>query len=190
MWGGPCLVDLYDVNEERAGYMLSMLNIAYLLSTPVITVISEATRSRKFVLCIFGIWAIGLSTWLLCYDPSDGQILLMVILFVFGFFTIGTTATTITMFKELDSIAVSGTMIGWSNLPPFIITAILQYIPLPILRAVDGNVCEKHSLKAYRWALWVPTLICAVLGCFGIFVTKDTYPEEVPGTISLETRQM
>jgi sugar phosphate permease len=190
LWGGPYLVDLYGVTEERAGYVLSLLNIAYLVSTPIITLISEATRSRKFILCIFGLWAVGLSVWFLFLDPDDGIILLMSVLFMFGFFTIGTTATTITIFKELESISVSGTMIGWSNLPPFIVTAILQYLPDPIFDSIDGKGTKVHSLKAYRMAVWVPTLLCAILGCFGIFVTKETYPEEgdVPSSI-VESKQ-
>jgi sugar phosphate permease len=178
LWGGPYLVDLYNVSEERAGYILSLLNVAYLVSTPIITVISELTRSRKFILCIFGVWAIGLSLWLLFLDPDDGVILIMAVLFIFGFFTIGTTATTITIFKELESVTLSGTMIGWSNLPPFIVTAILQYLPGPIFDAIDGKGKKVHSLKAYRVAVWIPTVVCAVFGCLGMFITKETYPEE------------
>jgi sugar phosphate permease len=178
-WGGPYLRDVFSYSESQAAYILVLLNIAYIAGTPILSLISEAIHSRKYVICVTGVCASGLSIGFLLLPSTSTRVVVMLLIFSLGFFTTGATSTMITMFKELDSVEVSGTMIGWSNFFPFMATTILQIVGTVVLEAVDrdGNPGDPHSFRGFQLALWVPTVICCTLGTVGIFISKDTYPK-------------
>jgi sugar phosphate permease len=178
MWGGPYLRDVFGYSIEQSGYILVLLNLAYIAGTPVLSVISECVKSRKKVICVTAVCAAGVSIGFLFLSDGSSRILLMVLIFALGFFTTGSTSTLITMFKELDAVAVSGTMIGYSNFFPFMATTFLQYFGAAMLEAVDSDadVDDPHTVGAFRAAVWGPTVVCCIIGVFGIFISKDTYP--------------
>ena len=181
MWGGPYLEDLFGYGSSESGYILVLLNIAYIVGTPLLSFISELLKSRKKVLCVTSVCAFGISLGFIFLDADNPKWLVLVMIFALGFFTSGSTSTIITMFKELDSVEVSGTMIGCSNLFPFLATSILQYLGTAVLSKVDHGA-ETHTFKGFQLGVWIPTTICCFLGSVGIFVSKDTYPanQDVP----------
>ena len=172
MWGGPYLQDLFGYSDNEAGYILVLLNIAYVVGTPLLSFLSEVVKSRKKVLCVTSVCALAISLGFVFLQKGQPKALVLFMIFALGFFTSGSTSTIITMFKELDSVEVSGTMIGCSNIFPFLATTLLQYLGTLILEKVDGD-----EFKQYQLAVWVPTVVCCFLGTVGIFVSRDTYPD-------------
>jgi hypothetical protein len=56
----------------------------------------------------------------------------------------------------------------------------LQYVGTSILDAVDGptgiDTSDRHSVKGYQYALWIPTTVCCTFGVVGMIFSRDTYP--------------
>jgi hypothetical protein len=72
-------------------------------------------KSRQMLVSGTAVGALVGSVGFLFLSEGSGRVLRMILLFAFVFFTTGSTSTIIPMFKELDSVEISGTMISWSN---------------------------------------------------------------------------
>lgn len=177
MWGGPYLEDVFGYSKTEVGNILMSLNVAYIIGTPTLSFLSEAIRSRKKVLCATSVCAFVVSMGFLFMRGDASRSVVVFMVFMFGLFTSGSTSTIITMIKELDSVSVSGTMIGFSNFFPFLATTVLQFIGSCIIEYVDGgrDVNLPHTFEAFRLAIWVPAVLAVAIGCVGIFLSRDTY---------------
>jgi hypothetical protein len=57
-------------------------------------------------------------------------------------------------------------------------TTVLQIVGTFVLQNVDadGDPDDPHSFRGFQLALWVPTVVCCLIGTLGIFISRDTYP--------------
>lgn len=182
MWGDPYLQHVIHYSESKASFIVILLNVAWIAGTPVLTFISEVTKSRKWVvvinaLCLFGVC---ICLYFITYQIND--IVLYVLIFSFGFFGSAPCSVGVAMFKEMETPETAGTALGCSNLFPFLSSSLLEIVTASLLKYVDGDV-DKHTLKGYRYALWIPSIVASGLGFIGAIISIETYPKPEPEPI-------
>ena len=180
MWGGPYLQDVFRFSEQKTANLLILINVAWILGTPLMTFVSEALRTRKWIMVITALCEIGVSiAFIFMKGPSKwNDILVVVLIFAFGFFGSAPCSLAVTMFKEMETPETAGTAMGCSNFFPFICSTLMHSITSLILENVDG-VCEHcREYTGYLWSLWVPTICCSVLGFIGVLLTRETFPAD------------
>lgn len=180
MWGGPYLEDVFNFPKQKAANLLILINVAWILGTPLLTCISETLHTRKWIMVLTSLCEIGVSiAFIFMKGPSKwNDILIVVLIFVFGFFSSAPCSLAVTMFKEMETPETAGTAMGCSNFFPFICSTLMTTLTSFILENVDG-VCEHcREYTGYLWSLWVPTIACAVLGFLGVLFTRETFPSD------------
>lgn len=190
MWGGPYLQDVFQFSEQTAANWLILINVAWILGTPLMTFVSEALHTRKWIMVTTAACQIAVSVaFIFMKGPSEwNNVIIVILIFAFGFFGSAPCSLAVTMFKEMETPETAGTAMGCSNFFPFICSTLMHSVTSFILENVDG-VCEHcREYRGYLWALWVPTIVCSVIGFFGVLATKETF-QEPEAEVSVTTVQ-
>ncbi|UOD33868.1 MFS transporter [Deferribacteraceae bacterium V6Fe1] len=126
LWGGPYLIENYNLPKTAAGNILSMISIGFILGAPVWGYISDKVlNSRKKVIII------GLSIFLLTFIVLSNIFFehasaLYLIFFIFGLAG-GFGVTGYAHVKELFPAEISGTAMSYVNFFAILGAAILQH---------------------------------------------------------------
>lgn len=179
MWGDPYLQHVIHYDENKASFIVILLNVAWIAGTPILTFISEITKSRKWVVVINALSLCAICICMYFVTDQINDTVLYVLIFSFGFFGSAPCSIGVAMFKEMECPESQGTALGCSNLFPFLSSSIFEIITAAILKFVDGNI-DKHTLKGYRYALWIPSIIASGLGFIGAIISIETYPKPEP----------
>ena len=192
MWGGPYLQDVFRFSEQKTANLLILINLAWILGTPLLTFVSEALHTRKWIMVVTALCEIAVSVaFIFMKGPSQwNNIIIVILIFAFGFFGSAPCSLAVTMFKEMETPETAGTAMGCSNFFPFICSTLMHSVTSYILENVDG-VCEHcREYRGYLWALWVPTIACAGIGFLGVLLTKETFqePEAEQSVTTIDTK--
>lgn len=178
LWGKMYLTDGFGIELEKAGYILVLLNLAYIVGTPVISFFSEFFHTRKWILVTTSVIAFGISFGFIFLTPSGPIWVLYILIFVYGFVACAPTSTAVTMFKEFNVPELSGTTLGCSNFFQFISTSLLQILVTVLLNHLDpGKKSGKTTWTGFQRSLWIPFAITSFIGLIGILFVHDTYPK-------------
>jgi sugar phosphate permease len=181
LWGGPYLIQVYDMDKAGAGRILSMLAVGMIVGSPFQSFLSnQVFRARKPVM-ILSSCLVLLMTAALAFRtdtiPVWGHYLLC---FGLGVFASAVVVIGFTTNKELFPVQIAGTATGLVNLFPFAGGAVFQ----PVLGWVlerQGRVAESFTLAGYRQAMLVLFLCAAVALAASLFL-KETMTREPAGT--------
>jgi sugar phosphate permease len=127
LWGGPYLMQVYNMTRGEAGRILSMLAIGMIIGSPLLSYISSSVvKGRKPVIVISSIVVLILTGFLAFFTdriPVSGMygICLGLGIFSSAIVVIGFTAN-----KELFPVRIAGTATGLVNLFPFAGGAVFQ----------------------------------------------------------------
>lgn len=172
MWGNPYLIAVLGYESQKASNCVIMLNIAWIVGSPILTFISEILKTRKKILipCALGFFLINLG---LCFvNSSVSEPFIYVLVFIYGIFGICPFSLGLTMFKEMEENETGGTAMGCANFFPFMSATLLEVMTTEILNASNGE-----PIKQYQYALWIPSIVFAGLGFVSSLFTIETYPQ-------------
>jgi predicted MFS family arabinose efflux permease len=157
LWGNPFLQAAFHISKTEAATLVSLVFIGLGLGSPILGILSDKLDDRRQIMfystlyAFFAISAVlywhGMPYWLLAF-----------LLFSFGF-TLGAFMIVFAMGKELNSAALTATVIAMINASDGILTGITEPAIGKLLDwSWDGTLVHgvrAFSLKSYHFGLSV-----------------------------------
>jgi len=176
LWGIPYLKAVYHVTAEQAVAISSYTFYGWIISGPIIGLISDKIKRRRAPLTFTGFFA----AVLLCavfYMPGIELSGLYTIFFMIGF-CCGAHPLCFALGKENNPIQISGTAVAVTNMLIMLGGAVFQPVVGKLLdissSQVDGSGLPIYSSSDYTLALSVVPIGVA-LGIFLSIFLKETY---------------
>ncbi len=174
LWAGPYLKDVYGLDKNTAGGILSMIAFAMIFVSPIIGHLSDKTlKSRKKILVWSSLLNVLCFAYALYFFDRLGVTSLYVLFFLMGVTISSVGIVAIVSAKELFPGEIAGTSMGMINLFPFIGAIIFQPLMGFVLDRA-GMVQGVHPMYAYRQMLWI-YFITAVFAFLSILKCKETF---------------
>ncbi len=169
LWGGPYLMEVYQLSKSQAGNILSMSAFAMIIGSPIFSLLSDKVfHSRKKVLIISSACLLLLLVPLAFYPAKFNIPLLYLWTFLFGLFGCAVVVVGFAASKESFPVEIAGTAMGLVNLFPFLGGAIMQPA-LGFILDASGKQPSGYSAEAYGCAfqLFVAAAMLALIAsCF------------------------
>lgn len=174
-WGVAYSVAVFGINKEKAGYVVMMLSIAWIVGAPVLASLSEALKTRKWIIFGGAVLSAVVCFGFMGIDGDSPEWLLWMMLFAYGVSTSAVVAIGVTSYKEMSDPSVVGLTMGMANLFPFVMASILQNINTVVMKAIDGGETDVHSTKAYKLGLWLVNGVSCTISILGPLMVKETF---------------
>jgi len=174
LWGGPFLMQIYDLSKAKAGHILSMAAIGMIVGSPILSYLSNNIfRARKPVLILSSIFMLIITGML--YISTQGIPILLLYLICLGIGTFSGAVVTIgfTTNKELFPVSIAGTATGLVNFFPFLGGALFQVILGAVLDSQGFTTSGGFSLQGFRYSFLV-LFLCGLVACISSFLLKET----------------
>ncbi len=173
LWGGPYLMQVYDLSKAASGRILSMIAVGMVVGSPLLSILSDRVFcARKPVLILSSLVVVCITGLLFLYTGSLPLSCLYLIFFLMGMFSSAVVVIGFTTNKELFPIEIAGTATGLINLFPFAGGAVFQPVLGQVLEHY-GRTQGAFSLAGYR-AVMLSLLFSAVIALAGALLTKET----------------
>jgi sugar phosphate permease len=171
LWGGPYLMQAYDLSKTAAGGVLSTFALALILGSPLLGWLANLF-GRKPVLIgcslLLGL-ACGLMGWFINSMTLPALYILFFCIFLSGG-AIGPVIAAVS--KELFPISIAGTSVGAVNLFPFIGAAIFQVL-IGIVLTSGNNDQAVYTLAGFRY-MFLICLIGAIISLAAAVFSRET----------------
>lgn len=171
LWGNPFLQTAYHLNVSDAGSLISLSFIGLGIGSPLLGMLSN-WYSRFSILYISGILSL-ISVLIVLYIPHLSFAVLGILLFSFGFF-LGSFMLVFTIGKEINSLAVTATVVAMINasdafLDAFTEPAIGKFLDWHATGSTKNGL-EVFNTADYHVALAIlPLYLCLSLVCLMLF---------------------
>ncbi len=169
LWGGPYLMETYQLSKSQAGNILNMSAIAMIIGSPICSLLSDKVfHSRKKALILSSACMLLLLIPLAVFPAKFNIPLLYVWTFLFGFFGCAVVVVAFAASKESFPVEIAGTAMGLVNLFPFLGGAIMQPI-IGFTLDASGKQASGYSAEAYGCAfqLFIAAAVLALIAsCF------------------------
>ncbi len=180
LWGVPFLVAKYHLSTAKAGSIISLLFIGWIVGSPLGGWMSDSLRLRKPPMWIGTIGAL-ISIIVFLYAPSLSLFGTGTALFCFGFFSSGFLPM-FSVVRELNPPQVAASAMGFANMLNMLGGAILQpFVGWTLDKLWQGDTqhgVRVYSLGSYHTALMVlPGLIFVALLLLAF--VKETHCREL-----------
>jgi len=176
LWGGPYLMQVHGLSKPQAGHVLSMLALAMIFGSPLLSYLSDQVlRSRKKL--IVGTAAfLTLLTGLLAFFPAAlSHPALYVFCLLLSLCSSAIVVIGFTSAKELFPVAIAGTSVGLVNIFPFLGGALMQPL-VGWLLDLQGPVGGPYSAEVYGRAFLL-LFGAGAAALISAFFTEETYPK-------------
>jgi MFS family permease len=178
LWGNPFIQAAYDLSKTEAATLVSLVFIGLGLGSPILGILSDRIGDRiqvMFYCTLISCAAISL----ILYWNSMPTWLLVLLLFTFGF-ALGAFMIVFALGKELNSAALTATVIAMINASDGILTGITEPGIGKLLDLTwDGTIVNgvhSFSLSGYYLALSVLPIYLIVAAGLLIWIRKLTDP--------------
>ncbi len=172
LWGGPYLIQVYNMTNVEASRILLMIAIGMIIGGPMLGLLSDRIiKRRKIVVNISSIILLSMMS-LLYFKTSSIPILgLYLICLGMGIFSVGIVGLGYALIKDLFPIEIAGTSIGIANFFPFFLGALYQPLMGYILE-LYGTIGGSYTVIGYQNAFLV-LLISSIIACISSFFIKE-----------------
>lgn len=165
LWGGPYLQQVYHLNADQAGRILSTIALGLVLGNPLFSFLAERVFHRRKAVMVFTSCVMCLIMGLFARHTADLSVpMLYLIFFLFSIFSNAVVGLGFTLNKELFPESMSGTATGLINLFPFAGGAFFQPVVGKILECY-GKHNGMFILEGYQAAfvfLWAASGIALI----------------------------
>lgn len=181
LWGGPYLMDVYNLDKGEAGAILSMLAAGMIVGSPLLSYVSDRlVRGRKPVLIATG----AASTLVMaCFAFAPGSLPLPALYLLclgMGLFSNAVVVIGFAAAKELFPLSIAGTATGLANFFPFMGGALFQPI-FGWMLELHGREGSRYSAEAYGHA-FMALFACSIVSLVAACLTRESIAgrESVP----------
>ncbi len=177
LWGVSYIEEAFGLSKNIAAQSVSMIFIGFAFGAPIFGWCSDYLGKRKVVM-FWGTLLALITISSVIYLPELSQFALTSLLFLFGF-AISSFLLCFTMIREIHSIALAATSIGFMNAFDALFGAFSDPLAGKLLDATwDGRMADGariFSASAYKLAfLIIPVYLCLAL--LSVLAIRDTRP--------------
>jgi len=176
LWGGPYLMQVYDLSKAAAGGVLSVFALSLLVGSPLLGLAANRW-GRKPVLRMCSLVLSAAFALLYLYTARLPLPLLYVIFFCLGLGGTATGPIVATVSKELFPVEIAGASVGMVNLFPFLGGALFQVAMGAILSSA-GEGAGGAPIEAYK-LMFLFTLAGALASLALTWLLTETKPRKV-----------
>jgi sugar phosphate permease len=174
LWGGPFLIQIYDLSKTEAGHILSMSAIGMIVGSPILSYVSNNIfKARKPILIISSILNVIITGSLYIFTQDIPIPLLYLICLGIGIFLGAVTTIGFTTNKELFPVSIAGTATGLINIFPFLGGAIFQIVLGAVLDSQGITTSGGFSLQGFKYSFLV-LFLCGLVACISSFRIQET----------------
>jgi MFS family permease len=178
LWGVPYLIDVYQMTQVEASYLITTLAIGICISAPLFGYLSDRVlRARKPIVRLGIVFFTLMWIPLAFKTPDLSKGFLYVIYFGLGFFH-GALPVSITMIQETTETDKVGITLGYTN--SYLILGIAVFQPLIgwIITVMDPNSSStsnsSSTILGYATAFQI-CFFCLVIASIIGFTLQETY---------------
>lgn len=179
LWGIPYLKAVYGLTQEQAVSISSNTFYGWIISGPIIGVISDKIKRRVMPLTFTGFFA-ALLLCIVFYVPSIPASWLSAVFFMIGF-CCGAHPLCFALGKESNPIQISGTAVAVTNMLIMVGGAIFQPVVGKLLDYHTAGIVGTDGLPLYSASDYTFALSVVPIGvALGIFLSlflKETHCE-------------
>ena len=174
LWGGPFLMQLYDLDKAKAGHILSMAAVGMIVGSPLLSFLSNNLfRARKPVLILSSVFMFIITgTFYFFTEGIPGPLLYLICLGI-GMFSGAIVTIGFTTNKELFPVSIAGTATGLVNFFPFFGGAIFQVILGAVLDSQGFTASGGFSPQGFRYSFLV-LFFCGLAALISSLFLKET----------------
>ncbi|NNM59891.1 MAG: MFS transporter [Legionellales bacterium] len=176
LWGNPFIQQVYHLNATDAGSLVSLAFIGLGIGSPLLGALSDRLGDRiNLMLCFTTLSMISIS--IVIYCPGLPLWLASIFFFSFGFF-LGSFMLAFAIGKEINNLALIGTVIAMINASDAFLDAITEPLIGKFLDWRSGGVLVNgvhyFSTQDYRYALSIlPVYLLLSLFCMMALKNKS-----------------
>lgn len=176
MWAGPYLRDVIKMSGSSASYAMLMMPLSWVIGSPTLMSLNEVFKTRKWIIVVCNVVGLTTAVGFLFVDDTTNTVLVLAMMFVFAAGSSSCLVVANAMFKEMNIFAVA-TGMGCANTFPFLATAILQSVSPMFLNWAENDTSLEigHSIHAYKYGLWMPTVIMLSISLVAALCATDTF---------------
>jgi len=172
LWGGPYLMQIYQMTKVEASRVLSMIAVGMIIGSPLMGLLSDRIiKKRKIVVNVSSVILLVIMIFLYFWVSTIPTIGLYLICLGLGIFSVGSIAIGYALIKDLFPIEIAGTSVGVANFFPFLMGALYQPLMGYILE-LNGKIGESYTAIGYQNAFLV-LLISSIIACVASFFIKE-----------------
>ena len=171
MWGVPYLEDVFKYDANQSSLIQMALSISIVIGSPLLPVIAEKVKSRKWTLFVANTLSLGATLTLALAANHLNTAAIVSCYFIFGVGSSASQGAALAMFKEFDDISLAATLVGGGNCGPFIGGALLQTISSSIIKTYGEHV--HYPKESYEIGLWGLACVALFLANFSLFLMKE-----------------
>ena len=172
LWGGPYLMQIYQMTKVEASRVLSMIAVGMIIGSPLMGLLSDRIiKKRKIVVNVSSVILLVIMISLYFWVSTIPTIGLYLICLGIGIFSVGSIAIGYALIKDLFPIEIAGTSVGVANFFPFLMGALYQPLMGYILE-LNGKIGESYTAIGYQNAFLV-LLISSIIACVASFFIKE-----------------
>ncbi len=172
LWGGPYLMQIYQMTKVEASRVLSMIAVGMIIGSPLMGLLSDRIiKKRKIVVNVSSVILLVIMVFLYFWVSSIPTVGLYLICLGIGIFSVGSIAIGYALIKDLFPIEIAGTSVGVANFFPFLMGALYQPLMGYILE-IYGKIGESYTVIGYQNAFLV-LLISSIIACIASFFIKE-----------------
>ncbi|OHT13070.1 major facilitator superfamily transporter [Tritrichomonas foetus] len=181
MWGVPYLEDVFKYDANKASLVQMALSISIIIGSPLLPVISEKVKSRKWTLFVVNIFSLAAALILALTKDILPTAAIIACYFFFGVGSSASQGAALAMFKEFADISLAATLVGGGNTGPFIGGALLQTITSEIMKTYGNHV--HYPIESYAISLWGLSAVALLLADFCLLFLKEPKMDQTHVTL-------
>ncbi len=152
LWGGPYLMDIFNMSKPEAGKILSMIAFGFIAGGPTLGRLSDRVLKSRKKLILITLTIFTFIIIIFAYSPAPlTKSTLYLLFFLLGFFG-SSGIITYAHLKELFPLSISGTAMTNLNFFAIIGAAIVQHLMGIIIENFDKLPSGAYPFSAYRGA--------------------------------------
>jgi predicted MFS family arabinose efflux permease len=171
LWGVPFLTNVSHFSQNDSALLCSLMWLGLAVASPLIGIISNASKSRVMPLVIAA--AIGAISFTLILKFNLSKTIVGILLFFAGVACSG-QALSFALVKENNQSSITATAIAFNNMAIVISGAIFQ--PL-IGKVISSHQLSNHTVENFKYGLSI--LICSYVVAFviaSVFINETRHP--------------
>lgn len=176
MWGGPWLETIKKFGKKRTGVTLMGISIGNMIGGPILPVIADCVKSKKWPLVATGILLCGsILPFIFVKAEKLSQAVIFILFFLFSVFSNTATCISFPLLREYYPPSASGTAVGISNMFGIFSSVIYQPVTGRILDIFGTDENNNYTEEGFKYALWVFSLASSIVGIIPLLFIKETH---------------
>jgi len=179
LWGGPYLIQIYQMTKVEASRVLSMIAVGMIIGSPLMGFLSDRIIKRRKIVVNVSSMILLVTMIFLYFRVSSIPIMgLYLISLLIGIFSVGTVALGYALIKDLYPVEIAGTSTGIANFFPFLMGALYQPLMGYILE-LNGKVGDSYTAIGYQNAFLVLLISSGIAFIASLFIKETNSKSQI-----------